>query len=155
MEQRPSKCAHYWKIDSPRESWSLGICRKCDKIDAFLNWTPRTNDKVCIKDKRKFLKSKGIKYWETYTSEVKEEVVEAASKFGIHEAARLFDIPVSTVGLWAKGRSKYIKNSDKYPNTFKISALGYYKKEQNFKKVARKLGVPRSTLQSWARKALK
>ncbi len=156
MDQQSSKCAHYFIVDSPRESWSLAICRKCNKIDAFLNWKPLSQNTIRVTiSKREFLRSKGIKYWETYSDETKNEVIQAVPKLGIHKAAKKFGIPISTVGLWAKGRSRYVKNSAKYPSTFKASALRYYKKEQNFKKVARKLGVPRSTLQSWARKAFK
>ena len=163
MGSQSSKCSHYFLVDAPREIWSLAVCHKCNKKDAFLNisistvWdTAQKVKKIkCVdQSKREFLKAKGVKYWETYTIEKKKEVVQAVEELGIHQTARLFKIPISTVGLWAKGQSIHIKNSDKYTAHFKLFAIGYYLKERNFKKVARRLGVPRSTLQSWARKSL-
>jgi len=158
MDQQTSKCIHYFNVESPRETWSLAVCYKCDKIDAFLNWNPtKFGNSVFVGNtgKREFLKSRGVKYWETYTIEKKKEVIQTVEKLGIHKTARLLEIPISTVGLWAKGQSIHIKNSDKYTPHFKLSAIGYYLKERNFKKVARILGVPRSTLQSWTKKAFK
>ena len=153
MDRQHTKCAHHFILEAPNGTWSLGICDKCSKIDAFRNWESKFNDDA--ESKRNFLRSKGVKYWETYSAEIKSEVVQAASEIGIHEAARKFDIPISTVGLWAKGRSIHDKNSDKYTISFKILAIKYYLKERNFKRTARILGVPRSTLQSWARKAFR
>ena len=153
MGRQHTKCSHHFILETPNGTWSLGRCDKCNKIDAFRNWESKTKDDA--ESKRNFLRSKGVKYWEKYSAETKLQVIEAVSRIGIHEAARKFDIPISTVGLWAKGRSVHDKNSEKYTISFKILAINYYLKERNFKRTARILGVPRSTLQSWARKAFR
>ena len=150
MDRQHSKCAHHFILESPNGSWALGKCDKCKKFDAFLNWVPTSTE--TIESKREFLRSRGIKHWETYSIEIKQEVIQVVSEVGIHQAARKFNIPISTVGLWAKGLSIHNRNSKKYTISFKLSAIQYYLKEGNFKKTAKKLGVPRSTLQSWSRK---
>ena len=92
MDQRHSKCAHHFILEAPDGVWSLGRCGKCGKLDAFPNWMAKSawmpKSEGTTESKREFLRSRGIKYWATYSIEVKQEVVEAASKFGIHEAAR-------------------------------------------------------------------
>ena len=159
MDRRHSKCSHHFILESPNGEWSLGKCGKCSKLDAFPNWMAKSawmpKSEGTTESKREFLRSKGIKYWARYSIELKQEVIEAATRFGIHAAARQFDIPISTVGLWAKGHSVHNKNSEKYTDSFKLSAIQYYQREGNFKKTAKKLGVPRSTLQSWSRKHLR
>jgi len=160
MDRQEPKCIHHFIIESPKGTWSLAVCCKCNKIDAFLNsnadniWNPTPKIKFMDQHKREFLKSKGVKYSETYTIEQKKKVIQTVERLGINKTARLLGIPISTVGLWGRGQSIHIKNSDKYTTHFKLSAIEYYLKERNFKKVARILGVPRSTLQSWTRKSL-
>jgi transposase-like protein len=92
---------------------------------------------------------------EIYTATTKQRIIQTAIENGIHEAARRFNAPVSTVALWAKGKSKYKRNAEKYEDSFRLSALHQYHNEQNFRKVARALQIPRSTLQSWVRNAQK
>jgi len=92
---------------------------------------------------------------EMYTAATKQRIIQTAIENGIHEAARRFNAPVSTVALWARGQSKYKRNAEKYEDSFRLLALHQYHKERNFRKVARALKIPRSTLQSWVHNAEK
>jgi len=148
-------CHHHFILSSKIiNGWSLARCKRCLSRDAF-NIDYRLDSKgIAVspssKEKRQFLRSQGVpltnKYW---TDADRNEIISSVSTIGINATARKYEIPKSTVGLWAKGLSPNVFNRYKYTNLFKKTVALYAKTINNNRRTAKMFEVPRSSVQVW------
>ena len=151
---------HHYIIETYPDGWAFGRCKWCKCIKPFRNWPSHDiNGRVIpttARDKRNFLRSINIKIYKNHWEpDEKDEIKQSVRRIGIHQTAKKFGLAPSTVGLWAKGLSPHAHNVSKYTPEFKEKMVVEYKKEPNFYKLAKKTGIPRATIQSWVKKALK
>ena len=149
-----SNCKHHYIVDSPNGTWAVAVCKKCSMKTAFrnsLDWD--IHKRVLEKNyltKFEFLESQNISFNELIPSDKKEWILPYVKKYGIQGTARKLKLPASSVGLWAKGKSCKEKNADKYSPSFKKKVLKKIEDNLPHYRIAKELGIPRTTVQSWA-----
>lgn len=149
-------CKHHYILTNYPDGWALGRCKWCKSVEPFRQY-PQYNYlnqvvQTTAEEKRKFLSSIGISIHSSrWEPSEKENLISSVRKIGIHKTAKKFGLSVSTIGLWAKGLSPYKAYSDKYSKEFKLKCIGEYERHQNFYGVAKRMGIPRSTLQRWVK----
>lgn len=79
------------------------------------------------------------------------KVQDLVKQYGINGTARMLDMPLSSVGLLAKGVSPKKWNSDKFGKEFKLKVALYAIKAKNNYYTAKKFKVSRGTVQNWVR----
>lgn len=150
-------CRHYYKISSTTaRGWSLAKCKKCYVIDAFKNYYHVTKKGTVVypsfAEKRDFLHSQGIRVTKRHWSEQEQEqVVRSVSQIGVNATAKKFRMAVSTVGLWAKGKSPKQYKGNKYTLDFKKEVAQYAETSDNNYGAAKKFRVTRGAVQNWRR----
>ena len=153
-----SMCSHYYVIDRQVvEGWSLARCKWCMCRDAFRSYFDVDSHGQTIRptlaEKRAFLRSQGVtvtqKQW---SKEERLQVVLSVSRIGVNATARKFNMPPSTVCLWAKGKSPNFFKGTQYPLSFKKEVASYAHSIDNNKKTARTFNVSRGAVQAWRKK---
>ena len=149
-----SNCKHHYVLASPNGMWAIAVCKKCRMKTAFrnsLDWDihKRILEKNFI-TKFEFLESQNIPIKELIPSDKKEWILPYVEKYGIQGTARKLKLPVSSVGMWAKGKSGMPRNADKYSPSFKKKVLQKIEDNQPHYSIAKEFDMPRTTVQSWA-----
>jgi transposase-like protein len=147
---------HHYILTNYPNGWALGRCKWCKVVEPFRQYPQHNSFRqvvpTTLAEKRRFLSSIGITIHSSrWDVSEKEALINSVRKIGIHQTAKKFDVSPSAVGNWAKGLSPYKANSDKYSKEFKLRCVGEYERHQNFYGVAKKMGIPRSTLQRWVK----
>ena len=120
MQTEEKECEHHWRIESPSGPWSLGVCVKCNKRDAFRNsveeggWNPKqSNDKEKhTQTKEKFLLSKEYNLIINTTKyEIKfiNTAVTEALTLGRSTVRKKYGLPESTLRRWVNQYKEQLK----------------------------------------------
>jgi hypothetical protein len=113
-------CEHHWRIESPSGPWSLGICVRCNKRDAFRNsveevgWNPKQSNgkEKHIQTKENFLLSKEynqIINTTKYERNFINTAVTEALALGRSTVRKKYGLPESTLRRWVNRYKEQLK----------------------------------------------
>lgn len=148
-------CRHHYMINSKiTNGWSLARCKWCLSVEAFKNYYDITKHGQMVPpssaEKRDFLHSQGIRVTKRHWSiEEQEQIIMSVSRIGITATAKKFNVPSSTVGLWAKGKSPKAYRGKMYNNDFKKKVAQHAESTNNNRKTAKIFNVARGSVQRW------
>tara|TARA_Y100000034_G_C6553385_1_gene239179 strand:+ start:97 stop:480 length:384 start_codon:yes stop_codon:yes gene_type:complete len=120
VQTEEKECEHHWRIESPSGPWSLGVCVKCNKRDAFRNsveeggWNPKQSNskEKQIQTKENFLLSKEYnQIINTTKYEIKfiNTAVTEALTLGRSTVRKKYGLPESTLRRWV---TRYEQNNN-------------------------------------------